>query len=285
MSMKIIFETFKQSIYNPVFYQNATTAPLREIIRYYVKFSLLLSVVMTVSLGILLIPQGITFMNEYAPGMVKNYFPTGLSIHIEKGVASVNVTEPYLVPAKDGTQSVLKEQGLENMLVIDTKSDFDKKKFEEYKTFALLTKTEIVTQSDKGQITIQDLRVFPTSTINQEWLLSWVEKVHNYLGYIIFVGLVGTFLAMLFGYLKYLLVLFLFALIPLFIAYMKKTILSYGGAYRMSLYAIVPALALKTFLNLVGVFFLPAYFTLLVFMLIIAINMRDVEQSTLFENK
>lgn len=283
--MKTIFETFKQSIYNPVFYQNATTAPLREILRYYVKFSLLFSVVMTVALGVLLIPQGITFMNKYAPAMVKSYFPADLSIHVEKGVASVNVIEPYIVPAKDASQTFLNEQGLVNMLVIDTKSDFDKKKFEEYKTFALLTKTEIATQSDRGQITIQDLRVFPTLTINQEWLLSLIEKVRSSLGYIIFFGLIGTFIAVLFGYLKYLLVLFLFALIPLFIAYMKKTLLSYGGAYRMSLYAIVPALALKTFLNIMGVLFLPAYFTLLVFMLIVAVNMRDVEQSTLFENK
>jgi hypothetical protein len=53
----------------------------------------------------------------------------------------------------------------------------------------------------------------------------------------------------------------------------------------MSLYAIVPALALKTLLNIVGVFFIPAYFTFLVFLLIISLNMREAEEPTLFENK
>jgi len=283
--MKTIFETFKQSIYNPSFYQNATTMQVGEIIRYYWKVSLLLSIIMTTALGAMLIPQGVTFVKYHAPEIIKNYFPAELVINIEKGEASVNVSEPYVVPAKGGTKDVLREQGLENMLVVDTKNDFDKKKFEEHKTFALLTRTEIVTQSDRGQITIQDLRALPTSTISQEWLLSWVEKVRNSLWYIVVFGLIGTFIVVLLGYLKYLVVLLLFALIPLFISYLKKTLLSYGGAYRMSLYAIIPALALKTLLNIVGVFFIPPYFTLLVFMLIISINMRDVDSPTLFENK
>jgi hypothetical protein len=282
--MKAIFETFKKTVYNPLFYQNSGTTPLSDIARFYVKLSLILSVVMTLALGALLIPQGVTFMRERAPEMVKNYFPADLVIHIEKGEASVNVSEPYVVVAKDGAQSVLKEQGLENMLVIDTKHDFDKNKFEEYKTFALLTKTEIVTQSDRGQITIQDLRPLPTVTINQEWLLSWVEKVRGSLGYIVLVGLIGTFVAILLGYLKYFIVLFLFALVPLFIAYLKKISLSYANAYKMSLYAIVPALVLKTFINIWGVFSMPAYFTFLVFMLVIAVNMREVEQPKLFDN-
>lgn len=283
--MKTIFETFKKSIYNPVFYQNAVGTPLSDVVRYYIKFALLLSFVMTVYLGIALVPQGITFVKEYAPDMVKSYFPAELTVNIEKGVASVNVKEPYIILGKNGSQVALKEQGLESMLVIDTKNDFNKNKFEEYKTFALLTKTEIVTRGNGGQITIQDLRAVPDASINQEWLLSWVEKTRESLGYIIFFGLLGTFVAMLFGYLKYFIVLLLFALIPKLIAYLKKMPLSYGGAYRISLYAIVPALALKTLLNILGVFSVPAYFTFLVFMLIIALNMRDVEQANLFESK
>ncbi|HAS84687.1 MAG TPA: hypothetical protein DCS23_01235 [Candidatus Yonathbacteria bacterium] len=283
--MKTIFETFKKSIYNPVFYQNAVTTPLPDIVRYYIKFVLLLSVVMTAYLGVALVPQGIRFVKEDAPELVKNYFPSELTINIEKGIASVNVNEPYIVLGKNGSQAVLKEQALESMLVIDTKNDFNKNKFDEYKTFALLTKTEIVTRSNSGQITIQDLRAVPDASINQEWLLSWVEKTNNSLGAIVFVGIIGVFIAILFGYLKYFIVLLLFALIPRLIAYLKKMPLSYGGAYRISLYAIVPALALKTLVNIFGVFFIPAYFTLLVFMLIVAINMKESEEPTLFENK
>jgi len=283
--MKTIFETFKKSIYNPAFYQNAVTTPLSDIVRYYIKFSLLLSVVMTVYLGVALVPQGIRFVKERAPELVRSHFPAELTINIEKGIASVNVNEPYIIFGKNGPQAVLKEQGLESMLVIDTKNDFNKNKFDEYKTFALLTKTEIITRSNSGQITIQDLRGVPDASINQKWVLSWVEKTNNSLVAIVFVGIIGVFIAMLFGYLKYFIVLFLFALIPRLIAYIKKIPLSYSGAYRISLYAIVPALALKTLVNIFGVFFVPAYFTLLLFMLIVAINMKESEESTLFETK
>lgn len=282
--MKTIFETFKKSIYNPVFYQNAVTTSLPDVVRYYIKFALLLSVVMTVALSILFIPDGVVFIKKYAPDMVKSYFPAELTIKIEKGLASVNVKEPYVIEGKNGSQAVLKEQGLLNMLVIDTKHDFDKKKFEEYKTFALLTKTEFITQSNEGQITIQELRKMPNVSINQNLLLLWVEKVDSSIVYIVIAGVIATFLAMMLGYATYFVVLFVFSLIPILIAYLKKMPLSYSGAYKISLYAIVPALALKTLLNIFGVFSVPAYFTFLVFLLIISLNMREAEEPTLFEN-
>lgn len=283
--MKTIFETFKKSIYNPIFYQNAVTTPLSDVVRYYIKFSLLLSVAMTIALSILLIPAGVVFIKKFAPEMVKNYFPAEITITIEKGLTSVNVKEPYIIPAKDGNQAILKEQGFLNMLVIDTKNNFDKKKFEEYKTFALLTKTEIITQSSEGQITIQELRKMPNVSINQDLLLSWVEKVNSSIVYIVILGVIATFISMMLGYAAYFIVLLFFALIPFFVAYLKKMPLSYGGAYKMSLYAIVPALALKTLLNILGVFSVPAYFTFLVFLLIISLNMRETETPNLFGNK
>ena len=283
--MKTIFETFKKSIYNPVFYHTVASEPLGSIFRYYSKVTLILSALMTAGLGILLVPAGVSFLKERAPEMVRSYYPAELVVTIEKGEVAINMPEPYIISGKGDTLVALKKQGLENIFVIDTKRNFEKVKFDEYKTFALLTKTEIVTRSDNGQITIQELRRMPATTISQEFLLSWVEKVRGKLGYIVFGGVIAAFVAITLGYMVYLVPLLLFALIPFFIAWLKKTPLSYGGAYRMSLYAILPALALKTLLNLFGVFFLPAYFTLLVFMLIIALNMKEVEQQNLFENK
>lgn len=279
--MKSIFETFKKSVYNPVFYQIVATAPLSEAFRYYIKFTLILSLVMTVALGVLLVPQGIVFVKERAPELVKTYYPKELVVHIEKGIASANVPMPYFVPLIGATGAAT-TTAMQNMLVIDTTQGFDKTKFEEYKTYVLLTNTDIVTRNDNGQITIQSLRVVPPVTISQDVLLSWVINVQNYTGYIVVIGIIITFIIMMLGYLMYLVLLLLLALIPKSIAYLKKTPLSYVSAYKMSLYAIIPALALKTLLNILGVFFLPAYFTLLVFTLVIAVNMREKEEPTLF---
>lgn len=281
--MKTIFETFKKSVYDPAFYQTVATAPLSGTFRFYIKFTLVLSLVMTVVLGVLLVPQGIIFVRERAPDLVKTYYPKELAVHIEKGAASANVPMPYFVPLMGATGATA-TTSMQNMLVIDTTEDFDKKKFEEYRTYALLTSTDIVTRNDNGQITIQSLRAVPPIIITQDVLLSWILNIQNYLVYIVAIGIVVTFIIMMLGYLAYLIPLFLFALIPKSIAYLKKMPLSYASAYKMSLYAIIPALALKTLLNILGVFFLPEYFTLLVFMLVIAVNMREKEEPTLFEN-
>lgn len=282
--MKTILETFKKSIYNPAFYQSAGKEPFWNIFHYYSKVALILSAMMTVVLGIFIVPAGVAFIKEHAPDLIKTYYPAGLVVHIEKGEAMANVPMPYIVPVKQVTGIAPAVDTLQNMLVIDTTHGFDKKTFEDYKTYALLTKTEIVTQSDKGQITIQNLRGTPTTTISQEVLLSWVEKIRGALGYIVSFGLVATFVIFVLGYFMYLLPLLLFALVPFFIAWLKKIPLSYGEAYKMSMYAILPALALKTLINLMGIFFIPPYFTLLVFMLIVALNMREVGQPKLFNN-
>lgn len=279
--MKAIIETFKKSIYSPEFYRGVAIAPFSVALRYYIKFSLVLTMVMTVVLGALLIPQGVVFIKERAPDLVRAYYDKNLTVHVEKGIASTNVTMPYFVPIRR-VPGVVTE--MQNMLVIDTTKDFDKKRFEEYQTYALLTSTDIVTRNDNGQITIQSLRVMPTTTISQEVLLSWVSNIENYIGYIVILGVIITFFAIFIGFLMYLIPLLLFALAPKVVAYLKKSTLSYTSAYKMSLYAIIPALALKTLLNILGVFFLPEYFTLLVFMLVIAVNMREIEEPTLFEN-
>lgn len=285
LSPMTTFETFKKSIYDPAFYRTVASEPLGSIFRYYAKATLVLSIMMTIGLGVFLGPAIVSFVKRGAPELVNSYYPAGLVVTIEKGEATINMPEPYIINGKGDTLVALKEQGLENIFVIDTEHNFEKVKFDEYKTIALLTKTEIVTRSDNGQITIQELRMVPKTAISQEILLSWVEKVRAKLAYIILGGALVTFIVIALGYFVYLIPLILFALIPFFIAWLKKTPLSYGGAYKMSLYAIVPALALKTLLNLFGIFFLPSYFTLLVFMLIIALNMREVEAPTLFENK
>lgn len=278
--MKTIFETFKKSIYGPSFYQNAAGAPFATAFRYYVKFSLFLSIVLTIYLALTLVPAGVAFVKNRAPDLVKSYYDKTLVVKIERGVASADVPMPYFVPLKSTPGE---STSMQNMLVIDTTKEFDRKKFEEYKTYALLTKTDIITTNDNDQITIKSLRTLPSITVSQDVLLSLVQKINDSMGYIVSFGVLATFLVVFSGYFVYLIPLLLFSLVPKVVAYLKKTPLTYASAYRMSLYAIIPALAVKTLLNIMGVFFLPEYFTLLVFMLVIAVNMRDAEEEpTLF---
>lgn len=285
VTMKNLFQTFQKSIYDPAFYRDVAEAPLSDALRFYAKMTLLLAVVMTILFSIVLVPQGIRFIKEEAPALVKKYYPHGLVVTVHKGEASSNVVEPYMIPAQDSIKAVFPENTVQNILVIDTKDEFTKKKFDEYKTFALLTKKEVATQSNRGQITIQDLRGTPDFVISEEALLSWIEIVRTSIGAFVPAGIILMFVIIMMGFALYLIPVILFALVPFFIAWIKKTPLPYAGAYKMSLYAVMPGLVLKTLLNMSGVFFVPSYLTLLVFMLVITLNMREGEQPTLFTDK
>lgn len=283
--MKGIFEIFKKSLYNPGFYREVSGGSFKDAFRYYVKITALLTLVLTATLSINLIPQGVRFLKEQAPLLIKEYYPKELVITIEKGQAHTNVLEPYFISKKDGPSKIFEGSDLENLLVIDTQNIFNKNTFDKYKTFALLTKTELVTKDTRNKTTIQDLRGVPDMVVSQEILISFVEKIRGMLAYFIPAGILVVFVALFSSYLIYLVPLLLFALVPFIFAWIKNTPISYADAYKMSIYAGVPGLALKTFLNMSGFFFVPAYLSFLVFVLIIILNMRDRGQQTLFKNR
>lgn len=282
--MKTIFETFKKSLHNPEFYRAAADTNIGDILRYYTKAIFALALFATAMFAVILVPHGVRFVRDIAPSLVREQYPAELTIHIEKGVASTNVDEPYVVAGKNGTRDVLREGGIENLLVIDTTQDFNIKTFEDHKTLVLLTKSQIITRSNAGRATIQDLHSVSDATIDQATLLGWVEKIRMALVYIVPMGIFATLIILFFGYVVYLIPLFLFALIPFFLAKIRKMPLTYSGAYKMSIYAVVPGLVLKTLLNISGFFFVPVYLSLLIFMLVIFINVRETEQPTLFES-
>lgn len=283
--MKTILETFKNSFYNPDFYRNIAQVSWPDAFRTYFKFTLFLSVVFTIVAGFLLVPQGVMFVRENASSLVKKYFPTELVVTIKDGQASVNVPVPYVVPINPTQGSAFSNAALKNVFVVDTQNEFNKKTFEDYQTFALLTKDELVTQSTTGQVVIQQLRAAPDMTVTQNSLLGWVEKIRASLVYIVPAGLIATILVTLFGFALYLIPLFLFALIPFFLAWIKKINLSYADAYKLSLYAVLPGLVLKAVLNAAGYMSVPESLNLLVFLLVIALNMRTIEEPTLFNQE
>ncbi|MEK7538509.1 MAG: DUF1189 family protein [Patescibacteria group bacterium] len=282
--MKTMFETFKKSVFSPEFYREVAEEPLKGGLRNYAKFALLLSVASVVLFSALLVPYAVTFVRDRAPELVREYYPLELVLKITNGEMSVNVSEPYMIATKEITRHAIQDWRFGNVVVIDTQNEFNKKKFEEYNTFALITKHEIVTSSNEGGLTIQEIPNTTNMVIDQETLLSWVEKVRGSLVYVVPFGVLLMLIMLLLGYLAYLVPLFLFALVPFLLARIKKIPLSYGGAYRISLYAIIPGIVLKSILNFSGIFSVPPYLTFLVFLLIVVVNLREVEQPRLFGN-
>lgn len=276
--MKNIFEIFKKSISNSSFYHEASEEPFRKGLSYYLKVMLLLSLVATIGFAVLAVPQGIRFMKEEAVPLIQEKYPSGLKITIKNGEASTNNATTTVIRGEKKTLNALFNDGsIENILVIDTESEYTREAFDSYHTFALLSKHDIVMRRTEGDVVVQPLRSFPEMTVASTTLVGFVEDVNDSLAFLVVLSLVIVFVLLLVGYILYLIPLALFALIPFFLAWTKNIPLTYRGAYKMSMYAVVPGLVLKTVFNLGGVLAVPTYFPLLIFMLVTFLVMKKLE--------
>lgn len=276
--MKNTFETFKKSFFDVSLYREASEASFGSGMRYYVKAILLLSLFATVAFAVLSVPQGVRFMKEEASLLVQERYPAGLVVTFKNGEARANSASPSFIPGEKKTLSALfRDDSIENILVIDTGSEYDRSVFDSYHTFALLTKHDIVIRGTEERVTVQPLRGIPEMTITSASLAGFIEKINNSLAFFVILSLVIVFVLLFVGYFVYLVPLALFALIPFFLAWVKNIPLTYRGAYKMSMYAVVPGLALKTLFNVGGFLLVPAYFSLLIFMLVIFLVMKKLE--------
>lgn len=277
--MKNTFEIFKKSLSSVSLYREASEEPFGNGIRYYVKAIALLSLIATVGFGVFAVPQGVRFIKEEALPLMQERYPADLQIVIRNGEASTNNATTTIIHGEKKILSTLfKDDSIENILVVDTEHEYARDVFDSYHTFALLAKHDIVMRRAEGDVIIQPLRGFPEMTVASTTLVGFIEQVNNSLALFVVLSLITVFGLLFAGYVMYLVPLALFALIPFFLAWVKNIPLPYRGAYKMSVYAAIPGLALKTLFNIGGVLSVPAYFPLLIFMLIIFLVMKKMEQ-------
>lgn len=233
------FETIKASIYNPSFYNDVVKGEGHKPFRYYFKLSLLLALIFSVLLSIKAVPELKKFLDETKVSVEQGY-PKDLEIKIEKGLATTNAQEPYFVKFPETSAKI--DAGMpdvENLLVIDTKSDFSLEKFQSYKTVVLLTKDSVVSvDSSSEKVTMTLLKSVPDFTVNYENLTKWLEKTDQVKKIATFSLPVLIFLGVFMGYVLKLVYLFFGALLVYFVAKYKKINLTYKKSYHVALYAV-----------------------------------------------
>jgi len=247
------WKTFKSSIYDPVFYSELRQHNFLFSLKYFYTLVLFLALGATLVFGFIFVPLASVFVNSIGPAVV-DYYPDDLVLNIEGGQASINKPEPYFFKVPDKLPKEIKEKGIENILVVDTKSDYSADKFAEYKTISLLTKDSIIYKGDKDAITIEPLKKFPDFTLEKKDIISWAGKASSVTKYLPIV-LVGTIffisLVVLSSHLGYLLIA---ALLIFFLAKIRKVNLSYWESYRIGMHAITLPLIISA---------LPVLFTFL----------------------
>lgn len=279
------FKNIQRSIYDPEFYRGLLAKPFSYSLKYFVLFCLLITLVATIYLSFSLLPRVSNFLENINP-TVLNYFPDDLEIVIKDGVASTNVPEPYFLKLPFGVPEDIEMRpdihgyGIENLLVIDTRSDeATLEEFKSYNTLVLLNRKTLM-HYDENQVAIQSLADMPDFKLDKGVISSLLAKIVPYFRlvgplFIIFV-FVGYFAFVFVGKMLYLLFA---ALLIWLIAKVKKVDIGYKKSYQLGLHLLTASILYQVIFGLIlNISKIPFLFVGLIIILAI-INLRPARVS------
>ncbi len=283
MSIMKLLTEIRNSIYNPIYYRVVRSESTKKSLGYYYRFTLTLSVILTIIFAIIFVPL-LTLFTQIVKGELANWYPAELELRLRSGELSTNVTEPYKIPLPEKWREEIMESDqvklgdLENLLVIDTTHEFDLKQFEAYKTPAWLTKNSLVYYRENDRIAIEPLANIKTDlTINQTFIRDWITKLAPFLTVLAPVAVIAVLVGLIVAFSLYLLVLFIVALLVMLVGWLKQIKLSYWEAYRIAIHAATLPILLRFLLGaltpFIGLNFLPTILLLCV----VAFNLKDEE--------
>lgn len=245
------WQKLKSSIYDPPFYQKVPSEGVGTALGYFLKFSLLLTLL---SLIFLIKPLLFDFQREMT-GLVQkgvDQYPSDLSLTIKNGKVSTTSQQPYFIPfPNDGSD--FNDEKLRNLVVIDTKNPYSAGQFATYSAMAWVSSDTLFVKSN-NEIKNIDLTKFPDVVIDKSFAQMIAQKISPlfvFFGPVIFVfaGL-GLYLLNL----SRLLYLFILALLIFMIARIARLNLSYRGIYKIGLHAMTLAFIVEFLVDKLSVF-------------------------------
>ncbi len=229
----------KNSIYGPEFYREQVLGRQTRPWAYFFKLILLLSLLLAIVGSARLTPplkQLLSFTTDW----LGQSFPPELLLTIKDGRATVVPEKIYEFPLWPETVLDLPETTTKFVLVIDPTIKGDElslEKFNSHQTLLLLTGEFLMSGLPPDKISIVPLAKFPTFTVDQPKLDSWLTKINQLLPALwLLVGLLIFVVAFLFMATT-LVALLLLAFVVQLIAHFKKLSVNYRQAYRLGLHA------------------------------------------------
>lgn len=278
----------KDSIYNPQFYEHVASQEMSVAVKYFAKIVFVVACALSavpLTGGIGLLTWNHSQVDDIRTDIIEA-FPSDLELSIRNGEISTNATEPYEVALPKNTEQWAVEADapyeITNLVVIDTTKSIETADFKKHQTLFVIGKNEIgMFNPDKNKVEIQSLsHADLTYTLNRENFESLVFSAWKILtvAAIVFLTLLPFFI--FFGlFIGYGIYLVFGALVVWLAGSILNHTLSYGQAYKVSLYAIT--------LPLIGnfavpfVFHVPFVFTLVLFAVAYAnFKQRPASQSS-----
>jgi hypothetical protein len=248
------FSTIKSTVWDPSFYRERADER-HGAFAYYFKLALLLSVILTALFCLFAGPR-INEVLRTLPGAVTDFYPDDLEVTLDNGTVSINKPQPYALPFPDKLRSEDSDGEPRNLVVFDTEAPFGVEAFKKHDTLVLVTRDAFVMEDSNGiKVTpLSDLKCEegkPCSyTLTEEKLKGILAKVAPLTAYVLPMLAVGMLLLLL--------IIYAFGLIALLVAALVSYLLlklpglprlGFKAVYRLSLYAVTPALLVTTLVS------------------------------------
>lgn len=261
--MKNIIRTLRSSFYDPREYASILGKPFSYSLKYFVFLAVLVSVLAvgykTYSIA--------SFFNQAVPEVleeIRSSFPDDLVVEIRNGQVRTNADEPYglMVPRqwRGG------EDGIRNIVVINTRDEPTLERLEKYRTAILVGKDQVafLDGENPGSIRVQSLRGISDIRIDKNALNGVLDTVLSYrfaaIALVLLMALFAFFLTFLFQYLLYLV---LGAFMVALALQARDQRFNYVRSYRIGLHAMTPAIAYEMITILVPALHVPFFFTVI----------------------
>ena len=237
MQMQQFIEHIQKSIFSPEYYRELLTKPASYSWKYYWSFTMLLAVFMTIVSTVPLVPLVNSTLSDLSKNIIA-YYPDELEVHIDKGVVSTNVSEPYyLAMPKIMREHVATTTDLQYLGVIDTHAQVSVEQFKAYKAGFWISKEYLIADDGSGGIRISKFGPELTYTINKASMKSLVNTLQPFFKFVAPILVLVIFVAMLLSFVLNLLYLLFGALLVLVMGKIMKQNFSYSTSYRICLHA------------------------------------------------
>jgi hypothetical protein len=245
----------QSSIYSPEFYSKIAKQSFGSAISYYLILSLLLTVITAAFPIYSFLTGGRNEIQTFAD-QIKDIYPSELEVEVKNGAVTTNVEEPYFIPVPTEDKNASAEG---NLVVIDTKTPFSAKQFNEYRTFVWVTKDTLVMKSDddSAQLRSFDLSEVSDVTLNKNSVNSFIAKFTPWLNLVYPVVVILIVFGVFMLYTSRLVYLLLLSAVIMLLLKLIKKPLKYADAYKTGLYAVTLGLLIETAVNLLRLQSLP----------------------------
>jgi hypothetical protein len=274
-----IFIKIKNSIYNPQYYKELLQKPFSYSIKYYLLFSLIISIIFGGIFFVKFLPTARVIIEKGS--QLSSYYPKELEVIVKEGRASTNIPEPYFIKMPDGIDQQEVENGFDNILVIDTKNNFSLEKFNSYKTVALLTADSFVYVDEQNGVAVKQLKDFEDFKLNKLLVDDFMNRISPYFVILYPLSVIAilfvTFMALISK-----LVYLLFGALVLWILFKIRGInINYKKSYQLGVHLLTLLVVIESVIMLLPVQLHIPFLSTILLIILALINIRKEPQKNI----